>query len=161
MTPQQIRDAIAARPELAPLVAAREDKLIADALSVGRTRPRSHIMTERGARETLSIVDGAAFLKLLRDINAASSAPPWLTAVLTAMAVPSGDQWAYLDALQCGWTWLRAEGLDVGTTKVAALLDLIAAGNPSMASACATLKALGVEPDPISTGQVSDALNGA
>ena len=159
MTPQQIRAAIAASPELQALAAARNDAAIAEALSAGRTRLRSHIITERGVRQYLSIVDGAAFLKLLRDVNQATTAPAWLTAVLNALGVPSEQQWAYFDTLQCGWAWLRAEGIDLGASQVQSMLDLIAAGNNSLASACASLKALGTEPDPVHVNDVSAVLN--
>lgn len=149
---------------ITPLVASGATQAIADILSVGRTRMRGMVITERGVRENLSITQGALFLKTLRELSEAADAPTWLTTTLAAIGVPEGDRWAYFDALQCGWPWLRAQGLDVGTSKVRDLLDLLAAGQaaggPAVAAACATLKALGVEPNPITHTEVGDALRG-
>lgn len=162
MTPQQIRDAITASPELTALAqpGVRDDGAIARILTESQPpRLRTHMISERGVRQALTVVEGALFLKLLRELSTATEAPTWLANVLTAMQVPSEVHWAYLDTLSVGWEWLRSDGLDLGSTQVQAMLDLIASGNSSLSAACAKLKALGTEQDPVPLQAVSDALN--
>lgn len=149
--------------EMDPITGAEvvvKDRAIAGILSVNRTRPQTHLITERGVRESLPIVSGATFLKVLRELSESETAPAWLPTVLTGIGVPTEDQWAYHDALRCGWTWLRADGLDLSAVKVRQLLDLIVAGHNELASAATALKALGQVPDPVSPDNVSLALRG-
>lgn len=127
----------------------RDDAAIATAVSQGRTRLQSITVSERGVRSALSIVDGASFIKLLRDLSAATTAPAWVTGVCDALGIPASIRWAYLDTLQCAYPWLQREGLDVGAKTTRDMLDLIAAGNPPLAAACQAIKALAEVADPI------------
>lgn len=147
-------------PKLDAASARAKDQAIADILSAGRVQITPFIATERSVREALPIVDGAEFLKLLRDMAEQDAAPAWIGAVLAVMQVPAEQHWAYHDALRCGWPWLRGTGLDVASSRVRQMLDLIAAGVPSLASACATLKALAEQPDVVSADEVSRAVRG-
>lgn len=164
---------IQADPECAPFVhlntdpkisgteAFAKDKAIADIRNAKRPpKARPCLLSERGVRSALPIVQGALLIKTLRDLEQASEPPAWLTATLTALKVPTGDQWAYFDTIQCGHAWLRAEGLDVGVQRTRDMLDVLAAGVPQLAEAAATLKALGLQPDDITADQVSRALRG-
>ena len=176
MTPQLLRALqaeILADAECAPFVhtndmpkigsdeAAAKDQAIAT-IRNGKRPPKARPcqLSERGVRSALPIVQGALLIKTLRDLEAATAAPAWLSAVLGALKVPADQQWAYFDTLQCGHAWLRAEGLDVGVQRTRDMLDVLAAGVPELAEAAATLKALGLQPDPITPDQVSRALRG-
>jgi len=129
-----------------------------------RKRPpklRAHMISERGVRASLSIIDGAVLIKTLRDLSTAVGVPPqWLTDVLNAVKVHEPAHWAYFDTMQCGYTWLRGDGLDLGSQATRDMLGLIAAGVPSLAPAVSTLKALAEEPDNITADEVSRALRG-
>jgi hypothetical protein len=137
-----------------------KDAAVAQIISGKRTRLVSKTVTERGVRAAMSIMDGSLFIKTLRELSEATTAPAWLTTVLTAMGVPGPAQWAYFETLQCGYPWLRADGLDVGEPTVRQLLDLLAAGVPSLGAATVQLKSLGVVPDPVTADQVSRAVRG-
>ena len=147
-------------PRIASAEAFAKDAAIAEILSVGRTRLAPFMISERGVRANLPIKDGALFIKTLRDLSEASDVPAWLSAALGQIGVAEEDKWAYFDTLQCGYTWLRADGLDVGEATVRQLLDLLGLGVPPLAGAIAHLKSLGMEPDPITAADVSLALRG-
>ena len=68
MTPQQIRDAIAASPELQALAAVRNDLAIATVLSVGRTRL---VPTEVGVGTILEVLGLTLGNTLIDTINGA------------------------------------------------------------------------------------------
>lgn len=160
MTPQQIRDAIAADPALQALAEAGNTQAIADALSVGRTRVVSRMITERGVR-ALPVLPRSrhALLQTLRD--AATTTPAWLVPTLTALGVPQEDHAAMADDIASAHGWLlNADGLDIGTSAARSMLDLIAASVPAAAAACAAVKALATVPDPIAHTQVGAALRG-
>lgn len=147
-------------PKLGGAEAAAKDQAIADIINVGRVRRVSHMITERGVRESLSIRDAALFLKALRDLSSAVEMPVGIGAVLTQMGVNANEHWAYLDALQCGWSWLKGDGLDLGSAKVSELLQLIAAGLPETATACTELSKKALVPDPVCSADVSRAVRG-
>lgn len=161
MTPQEIRDAIAADQALAALAASRaDDGAIAAALSAGRTKVVSRLITERAVRAlAVSPASRYALLQTLKD--AATTPPAWMPLVMTGAGVPAEDQPAYMDDLSSAWRWLTQEGgLDVGTAAARALLDMISAGVTASAAACAAVKALAVEPDPVTVNDVVKALEG-
>lgn len=176
MTPQLLRNLqaeILADAECTPFVhtndmpkigsdeAAAKDQAIATIRNGKRpAKPRPCLLSERGVRSSLSIAQGALLVKTLRELEAAAEPPAWLSAALGAMNVPAADQWAYFDALQCGHAWLRAEGLDVGVQRTRDMLDVLAAGVPGLVEAAATLKAMGLQPDPITADLVSRAVRG-
>lgn len=148
-------------PKISSEEAVAKDRAVAAIRNAKRpAKPRPCLLSERGVRSSLPIVQGALLVKTLRDLEAATEPPGWLTAVLGALKVPAADQWAYFDALQCGHAWLRAEGLDVSVQRTRDMLDVLAAGVPELAEAATTLKALGRQPDDITADQVSRALRG-
>jgi hypothetical protein len=163
MTPQEIRDAIAADPALQALAAADpvDTQAIADALSVGRVRVVSRHITERGVR-ALPVLPRSRHALLQTLCDAAQAAPPWLVPTLTALGVPAEDHAAMADDLASAHGWLlNADGLDIGTAAARSMLDLIAATVPAATQACLAVKALAEEPDPITHTQVGAALMGA
>lgn len=126
-------DIQAAFPDLTPN--SRDDVAIAAALSVGRWRYRH---TEAGFGTILSAigpVDGAALLD-------------------TLAAIKSGNRPLY-------WAWYLLERgvFDFGTPATQAQMDALVAAGVLSADNAAKLKALGVEPDPVSVAVVSDELN--
>ena len=173
MTPQKLRALqaeILADEECKPFVVTADDEKT-DAIERDRTiaairngkrppRLRPHMISERGVRAALPIIEGALLIKTLRDLSAAVTMPPWLGAVLGAVKVPEAAQWAYFDTMQCGYTWLRGDGLDLGSTTTRDMLGLIAGGVPELAPAVAKLRALAEEPDTITADEVSRALRG-
>lgn len=173
MTPQKLRALqaeIMADEECKPFIvtaddaktdAIERDRAIA-AIRNGKRPPRlrPHMISERGVRASLSILEAAALIKTLRDLSAATDMPKWLSDVLAAVKVPEAAQWAYFDTMQCGYTWLRGDGLDLGSTTTRDMLGLIAGGVPELAPAVAKLRALAEEPDTITADEVSRALRG-
>lgn len=142
-------------------IAAGDYHDIAATVNVGRKRTVSTTITERGVRGALGPVLGSKFLRLLTDLNVAAAAdqvPAWLTAVLTALHVPSDDHIYYLETLGCGIDWLRSDGLDLGDMAVRGLLDIIAGGNPSLAPATAILKGKAEQPALVSWNECATAL---
>lgn len=160
MTPQQIRDAIAADPALQALAAQNATQAIAEALSVGRVRIVSRHVTERGVR-ALPVLPRSRHSLLTTLQAAATQTPSWLVPTLTALGIPSEDHAAYADDLGSAYRWLtNADGLDIGTAAARSMLDLIAASVPAAAAACAAVKALAEVPDPVTHEQVGAALRG-
>lgn len=146
----------------AQLIAAQEHGQIAAIVNVGRTKTSTKMLSERGVRAALGPVNGSLFINMLKSLETAASTstvPAWLTAVLTGLGVPSDQHVYYLSTLGCGYSWLRTDvGLDVGDATTQSMLDLIAAGNPTLVTACTTLKALAVVSDPVTVQQVIAAL---
>lgn len=138
-----------------------KDAAIAAILSEGRTKRATRMISERGIRDHLDVVDAASILKVLRELSEATALPAGIVAALTASGISSENHWSYLDTLQCAWGWLKSDaGLDIGSEKTVALLMLIGAGIPSVASACQQLANLGVVSDKISASDVSRAMRG-
>lgn len=139
----------------------RRDDLIAALLSTGRKRIVPTHITERGVR-TLAVLPRARFALLDCLRTAATAEPAWLSPTLTALGVPAEDHPAYADDLASAWRWLVSpDGLDIGSAAARGMLDIIAANVTAAAPACAAVKALAEESDPIITAAVSDALNKA
>lgn len=142
-------------------IAAGNYHAIAAAVSAGRTTASSRMISERGVRSALGAVAGSKFLRLLKDLSEATESPTWLTAVLTAMQVPANDHVFYLETLACAYDWVRsADGLDIGDATTRQFLDLIAAGNPDLTSACVTLKSLAEHANPVTWEQCQAAVRG-
>lgn len=113
----------------------RDDVAIAAALSVGRWRYRH---TEAGFGTILSAigpVDGAALLDTLAAIKASNRPLYW------------------------AWYLLERGVFDFGTAATQAQMDALVAAGVLSADNAEKLKALGVEPDPVSVAAVSDELN--
>ena len=173
MTPQKLRGLqaeILADEECKPFVVTADEEKT-DAIERDRAIPairndkrpprlRPHMISERGVRASLSILEGAALIRTLRDLSAATDMPKWLSDVLAAVHVPAEMQWAYFDTMQCGYSWLRGDGLDLGSKATRDMLGLIAAGVPALGLAVAKLSALAEEPDTITADEVSRALRG-
>ena len=112
MTPQKLRALqaeILADEECKPFVVTADDEKT-DAIERDRAiaairndkrppRLRPHMISERGVRASLSILEGAALIKTLRDLSAATDMPKWLSDVLAAVHVPAEMQWAYFDTM--------------------------------------------------------------
>lgn len=137
-----------------------KDCAIAALISDGRTRRASRVVNELDIRRLLPVLDASRLIKALRDLESATSLPPGIAGLLTAAGVPESDHWAYLETLQSGYAWLRADGLDVGTERVLEMLQLIGGGLPETSAACTQLAALGLVPDPVTPADVSRALRG-
>lgn len=156
MTPVELLALIDARAaedaEFAALVAARNDTAIAAALSVGRIRYQSRLITERGVISALGPVEGEA---LLAGLEAFAAADP---ATLPPQIAPAH---AGIKRV-IGWLKAPAEGVDIGDPLTHQLLDtMVALGVQGVtAERVAAIKALAAVPDPVDLSAVSAALNG-
>lgn len=169
MTPeqQQALEALAGRAltsdeitALQPYLDARNDVAIAQTLSVGRVKLIEHEVTYRGVRSAAGIVGGSRFKTFMQ--SASTAEPAWLRPALTAIGVPSTDHDAYAETLASAHDWLSQEaGIDVGSKESRNMLDLIAANEPALADAVASIKKLAEISDPVQYPSVSDALNKA
>lgn len=149
--------------EVSPLVDARLDANVSEALSIGRTRIESVLITTRAVRAIEAVLPRArhALLTVLRD--AASTTPAWLDPTLTALGIPADDHPAIADDLASAWAALNSftdgGGLDVGSGAARGMLDIIAAAVPASADACVAVKALAEISNPLSVQDVSKVLN--
>lgn len=154
MTDQELLALIEQRevsePAFAILVALRDDVAIVDTLSMGRTRPASRLITERGVISALGPVDGEALLSGLEAFAAAT-----LPAEHPLAAQHAGI------ARAIGWLKPPSEGVDIGDALTRTLLSTLAAlGTPGITPARVdTLLALASEPDPIGLHQLSNVLS--
>lgn len=120
----------------AEVLATRDTQAIADALSAGRVRLHSRMISERGVLAALPVPDGDVFLKALETF--------------AATPLPEGHPLAaYHGTIARGVGWLKGEGLDLGDPLTRTLLDTLAMAGVVNADSVATLKALAEEPDPI------------
>lgn len=154
MTPSDLLALIDARAaedaEFAALVAARKDTQIAAALSAGRVRYVSRLLTERGVISALGPVEGEALLAGLESFAGST--------------LPEGHPLAAYHAgikRVIGWLKPPSEGVDVGDPLTHQLLDtMVVVGVAGVtAPRVAAVKGLAAQPDPISGDAVSDALN--
>lgn len=147
---------VATDPAFAALVAERQnDGAVAGALSVGRVKPRSYLITRRGVRRVLGARQGRLFVQALRAAAAAVGAVP--------QEHPAYDDLWWLGELLPD---LDGAGIDIGDAETrTALRGLAALGpalglSPAVTSAhCDALDAASSDPDPIAASLVSDALN--
>lgn len=151
MTHDEIRAAIAAAPPLQALVP--DTQALAEALSAGRTRRVTRLVTTRSVRALEGVLPRSrhALLEVLR--LAETTEPTWLVPALTAAGVPAEDHAALAADLASAWSALNAYtdggGIDVGSTAARTMLDIIAAAVPDTAAACAAVKTMGEAPDQI------------
>lgn len=153
MTPAELSalEALAGRALLAPEVEQvdgwlppRRDDLIAALLSAGRTKLVSHFASERGILDRYPGGPIAADAMLVKIEAFAQSQHPLASIVKRALKFLA-----------------QPDGIDLGSSAVQALLGQLAAGNVITADERAGLLAMATQPDPITTHQVSDALNRA
>ena len=153
LTKQELLALIDARAaqdaEFAALVASRRDRDIAEALSVGRIRYQSRLITERGVISALGPVEGEALLAGLESFAASS-----LPAEHPLYAAHAGI------VRVIGWLKPPSEGVDVGDPLTHQLLDtMVAVGVPGVtAERVAAVKALAAVADPISDMDVRRAV---
>lgn len=150
MTPQQIRDAIAASAELTAMQAAGNTQGIADALSVGLTRVVSRMVSARGLSERLPGGPLAAEVILMKLEGARDA--------LLASPVPADQVTGSL--LRRQLKFLDADGLDFGSPALRAMLDQFTP-NPLTAQEVADLKSIALEPHVITHTDVGAAIQGA
>ena len=141
MTPAEIRAAIAADPALQALATQGATQAIADALSVGRTKPVSHFASERGVLERFPAgpLAGDALLAKLEAF--AATAHPMARIVGRALKFLA-----------------QPEGLDIGSPATQGLLDQLAAGGVISADERAGLAQMAAVPDPVTHTEVGAAL---
>lgn len=130
---------------------ARRDDLIAALLSTGRTEVAPRMTSARGIAERVSGGPVAAEVILLK-----------LEGARDAM-LASADQKQHVmgSLLRRQLTFLAGEGLDFGSAALRGMLDQFASAGILTSGEVDALKAIAVRPAPISTSQVSDALNAA
>lgn len=137
MTADEIRAAIAASPDLQAL--GEDTQALSDALSVGRTRVASRIVSARGIASDFPGGPVAAEAVLMKLEGAAA-----------ALAISVSTQDKVLGSLihrQLGF--LAAEGLDFGSPALRGMLDQFAASGILSADEVSGLKSLAMEPDPV------------
>ena len=144
MTPQEIRDAIAADPALQAMQAAGNHQGIAGALSVGRTRVQSRIISERGVMSHYAGGPLAADALLVKLEAFAASGAPGSGPVKRALKFLGSEA-----------------GLDIGDPAMRSQLDALAAGGVITTAEADDLKALALVPDPIPHEAVTAAIRGA
>lgn len=139
-----------------PLLPERRDDLIAAVLSEGRTRLVSMEITPRGSAAAFPAVDGLpgplALQKALRK----------LTAFAAAAKQSSNEQASLLgDAIEEQLAGYRTRGLDFSVRALRDMLDMIAAAGGISVAEAEGFKSLATQPHPLTTNEVSDALNRA
>lgn len=148
-TPTQLKAEIETRaasdPEFAAMYSSRNDNGMAAALSAGRTKLTETMLTERKIMSVLGIVDGEAALSSLETFCTGTPADPTL-----AQVHPGIKRMV---------TWLKTTGIDVGNPLTQSMLDLLGATGVLSTSSVNQLKALAVVPDPISSNQISEAID--
>ena len=151
MTPQQIRDAIAASPELQALQAEGNLQLIADALSAGRTRVAPRMVSARGLAEHVPGGPLAAEVILMKLEGARD----------TMLASQDASTRVMGSLLRRQLGFLAADGLDFGSPALRDMLDQFAAQGVLTAAEVDGLKAIALVPDPVTWYQVRAAIDGA
>lgn len=148
MTPADIRAAIAIDQSLQALALVRsDDGAIAAALSSGRMRSRFYLVTERTVVSVLGVIAGEQFLQALESFAVATLAAEHPLA-------------AYQSGIARQLAWLKRDGLDVGNEAARSMMDALVSAGTLNADSVSTIKALGVEPDPVSVYDVIKALEG-
>ncbi len=143
MNSQEILAAITADPTLASLALSRNDAEIARLLSVGRTKVSSHFASERGILERFPLGPIAADALLTKLETFAAAGQAMSSIVNRAMKFLA-----------------QPEGLDIGATTTQGLLDGLEAGGVITAAERNGLRTMATKADPITSEQVSAALNG-
>lgn len=143
MNSQEIRDAIAASPELQSLAAAGNVQRIADILSIGRTKIASHFASERGVlgRYPGGPVEADALLAKLEAF--AASGQPFASIVKRALKFLA-----------------QSDGLDIGSPATQGLISSLTVFGVISAQERDGLRAMATVPDPIFREQVTEAIYG-
>ena len=141
----EIQARASADSAFAAMLAAGDHTGCAAALSVGRTRLRSVLLTERGAMATLGVVDGEAALSALEAFARAPASGP-LAAQHAGIARMVG--------------WLGGAGIDIGDPLAQQLLDALAATGVLAPASVSKIKSLAQAPAPVSASEVSEAVRG-
>ena len=141
---QEIKDAIAASPELQALAAAKNHQAIADILSEGRVKVVSHFASERGVLERYPGGSVAADTLLTKLETFAATAHPMASIVKRALKFLA-----------------QAEGLDLGSQATQGLIAQLTAGGVLTTTERDGLRAMATQPDPISHMQVALAIQEA
>jgi len=146
MTLKEEIDAKAANdPSFAAMLAIRDDNGMAALLSVGRTKLVETMLTERGVISALGIIDGEVALGSLETFAASTPTDP------TLLVVHPG--------IKRMLAWLKTDGIDMGDPLTHSMLDLMESFGILTQASVDSLKLLAVTPDPVTSGQVSEALN--
>ncbi|WP_300335604.1 hypothetical protein [Accumulibacter sp.] len=135
-----LRDEIQARvsPEL---IAGRDSQAITDALNVGRIRLASRLITER------DVLAGYADGPIAAD------------AVLQKIEAFAQSASSLASVVRRATSWLApGQGIDIGHPSTQLLLDQMATGGVLGVDEAEKLKALAVEPDPVSELDVRRAI---
>lgn len=143
MTPEQIRAAIAARPDLSGVT---DSQAIADALSVGRTKVAPKMVSARGLAEHLGAIPAEVVLMRLEGARDAM------------LASADQQQRVFGSLLRRQLSFLAQDGLDFGSTALRSMLDQFAATNILTSAEVTALKAIALEPDPVSEWDVRSAI---
>jgi hypothetical protein len=146
MTPQEIRDAIAASPELQAL--GQDAQAIADALSVGRTKVVPRMTSSRGLAELMPGGPFAAEVVLMK-----------LEGTATALAASADQQEKVLASLlKRQLSFLAGEGLDFGSVALRGMLDQFGTMGILTAGEVDGLKSIARAPDPVTAAEVERAM---
>lgn len=151
MTPEDIRAAVTADQALLDMAAAGNTQGIADALSVGRTRVASRLISARGIAAGYPGGPAAAEVVLLKLEGARDA--------LMASADQSSKVLGSLLKRQLGF--LAADGLDLGDAALRGMLDQFAAAGILTTDDAANLKALALVADPVAEWDVRCAVYAA
>lgn len=144
MTPQEIRDAIAASPTLQALQADGRINAIASALSSGKTKVVSHFASERGILERYpgGPIEADALLSKLETFS--QTAHPMASIVKRALKFLA-----------------QPEGLDIGSPATQGLLAALQAGGVISMEELNGLRAMATVPNPLTDAEVEAAIRGA
>jgi hypothetical protein len=148
MTLDEIVAAIEAAPELQGLASEGQTQAIADALSVGRSKVVSLMLTARGLSERYEGGPIAAEAVLMT-----------LEATRDAMLAGASQEQRVLGSLlRRQLSFLNGDGLDFGSSALRGMLDRFAQMRILDEPTVARLKALAVMPDVVTHTQVGEAL---
>lgn len=143
MTPQEIRDAIAASAELQGYQAAGNVEAIARAVSIGRVKIASHFASERGILERFP------------------AGPIAADALLQKLEAFSASGHAMASIVKRALKFLaQAEGLDIGSPATLGLIDALMAGGVITQAERDGLRAMATVSDPIAREAVTEAIYG-
>lgn len=145
MTPQQIRDAIAASPELQAL--GTNTQAIADALSVGRKAVQSRIISARGIAAEFPGGPVAAEVVLMKLEGAAAA----------ASASADSEQQVLGSLIARQLRFLAADGLDFGSVALRGMLDQFVGMSILTQGEVDGLKSLALQDAPVSEMDVRRA----
>lgn len=148
MNSTEILAAIAASPQIQAL--GSNTQAVADALSVGRKRVISRVVSARGIAAEFAAGPVAAEVVLMKLEGAAAQ--------LSASAVQEEKVLGSLISRQLGF--LAGEGLDFGSPALRGMLDQFVTMNILTVDEVLHLKALASVDDPVTHTQVGQALQG-